>query len=254
MIHEAVEGSRVPKNRLLGIGIGCPGKVNTKTGTIINYPRINGMVDFPIREKLEKYFKIPVHIHNNCSIIALSEYRYGNARDAGSLLTVLIRAGIGGALIINGSLFTNRDRTSLEIGHMSIDMKGRQCYCGRRGCLETYLAEDALVADSAGAGIKTLTGLEEALEKKNPAVLTIMNEKGDVLSAGIMDLINLVGPDTILIVTRFKEISKYLAERVDISVNKDKPDGRIEILSARYNPVLAGKAATDLVIENFFHG
>jgi predicted NBD/HSP70 family sugar kinase len=254
MISESIERSGVPKNRLLGIGIGCPGKVNTKTGTIINYPRTRGMVDFPIREKLEKLFKIPVHIHNNCSIIALSEYRYGKARDAGSLLTVLIRTGIGGALIINGSLFVNRDRTSLEIGHMSVDMEGRRCYCGRRGCLESYLAEDVLVADSAAAGIHSLAELETALEKKDPAVLSIMDEKGTILSAGIMNLINLVGPDTILIVTRFNELGKYLAERVDLSVNRDKPDGRIEILSAPYDPVPAGKAATDLVIENFFHG
>ena len=141
LITEAIEQAGIDRGRLLGIGVGAPGMVDIESGVVLRYPRIEGMDGFPLRERLEEAFGVPVHLHNNAAVIALSEYRYGSVRGRRSVLTLVLRAGVGGAFIQNGSLFVNHHRTALEVGHVVVDPAGPECRCGRRGCLETYLSE-----------------------------------------------------------------------------------------------------------------
>jgi predicted NBD/HSP70 family sugar kinase len=249
-IEEAIRTSKIQRDRILGIGVGAPGRVDTSSGVIIAYPRIRGMSAFPIRARLEERFSVPVYVHNNCSIIALSEYRYGIARKAESLLAILIRAGVGGAFVQGGKLFVNKNRTTLEIGHMSIDAGGRRCSCGRRGCLETYLSEDAIMTDIGLEG-KDFLGIEKKITAADPAALKVLKEKGEILTLAVTNLLHIFGPDTVLLVSRSHIVSEHLADLVRKNLEKSQDSPPAEIVSADYDPALSGKAATDLVIENF---
>jgi glucokinase len=96
LIQDSIRRSKIPAEKILGVGIGAPGVIDLRQGSVLYYPRIRGMVNFNIRERMEKVFSIPVYIHNNSSVVALGEYRYGRAKDFTSLLLVLIRSGVGG--------------------------------------------------------------------------------------------------------------------------------------------------------------
>lgn len=252
MIRSALQENSLFKEKILGIGIGLPGKVDIEKGSIVTYPRIPGMIDFPIRERLEKTFQIPVHVHNNTSVIALSEYRYGKAKGIPSFLTILIRAGVGGAFVQNGIVFANNFRTALEIGHLGIDPKGPLCYCGQKGCLETYISEDAFLTElQTTISIQSLLEIEAFLQKQNPRVLKILEEKSRVLCRAIQSLAHVFSPDAILIITRSQVFSEHLASLLSKEFC-DRFSRTFQLIPSHYKPTIAAKAATDLVFDDFF--
>lgn len=250
LIENSLKRASLKKDRILGLGIGAPGVVDIKTGRIINYSRIEGMRDYPIKDYLEKRYKIPVHVHNNCSVIALSSGRLGFIQNAGSLFAVLIRSGVGGAFIQEGRAFVNNNKTALEIGHVSIDPKGPLCTCGRRGCLELYLSEDILRTALSADSLIELPGILRTNSKQTKKVLT---EKAGYLAGVIQDTANLLGTKTFLLICRSKTLATRLSSEAEAIINTETdPDSSIRIIPIKYSPLLAGKAASDLVFEYFF--
>ncbi|MCD6123051.1 MAG: ROK family transcriptional regulator [Spirochaetales bacterium] len=253
LVTEAIEKSHIKKDRLLGIGIGAPGRVNIKDGSIISYARIKGMANFPLKKELEKSIGVPVFVHNNSSVIALSEYRYGIAKNIDSLLLILIRSGVGGALIDQGKIFTSRNSTALEIGHMSIDINGKKCTCGRKGCLEAYISEDSIISELQK--ITAFTSLDEITDKMvTPDFKKVIEKQSYYLFEGIKNLYQIFAPQGILIITRSMPVSKLLGNFINKRLKDDQlsKDNNLVILSDKYDPVLAGSGATDLVFDNFF--
>jgi predicted NBD/HSP70 family sugar kinase len=255
LIRTSLRTSGIPPEKLLGIGIGSPGVIDLKQGMVLFYPRIRGMVNFPIREKLERSFNVPVHLHNNSAVIALSEYRYGKAKKCSSLLLLLLRAGLGGSFIQAGELFVSQEQTALEIGHMKIGSGEKPCWCGERGCLETELSEDRLVAElDAVSPARDLSNLNDALIAGNAGVKKVLEEKGELLSCAIRNLYMLFRPQAFLIVTRSEALSEFLAEQARQTLRHLKvADQRVKVsvLADQYNPIIAGRGATDLVFDHF---
>ena len=118
LITRAIAASGISTDQILGIGIAAPGVVDTETGTVLEYERIAGLSGYAIGAHFEKRFEAPVLVHNNASVIASSAYHYGAAQEEKSLLAVLVRSGVGGALITHGEVFVNGPATALEIGRM----------------------------------------------------------------------------------------------------------------------------------------
>jgi predicted NBD/HSP70 family sugar kinase len=262
LIEDSIRRSKIPADKILGVGIGGPGVVDLKQGSVLYYPRIRGMVNFNIRERMEMAFSVPVCTHNNSSVIALGEYRYGKAKDFTSLLLVLIRSGVGGSFISSGSVFVNRDQTALEIGHMVIDQNQRPCWCGQKGCLETELSEDAIAADlKERAGIASLDEIEQALATGDTRVTEVLTEKGELLSRCIRNLFMVLRPQAFLIVSRRQALSEFLADSAretlsTLSFAAGVPGRTVSeppvVLAEQYNPIIAGRGATDLVFDLFF--
>ncbi|NOY09238.1 MAG: ROK family transcriptional regulator [Spirochaetes bacterium] len=252
-IDEAIEKSEIEPGRLLGIGIGAPGRVDIKEGSIISYARIKGMNNFPLKKELEQFFDVPIFIHNNSSVIALSEYRYGIAKNIDSLLLILIRSGVGGALIDQGKIFTSQNRTALEIGHMSIDLNGKRCSCGKRGCLEAYISEDTISSELQK--VNPLISLSRITDREvNDDFIKVIEKQSYYLFEGIKNLYQVFTPQSFLIITRSKIVSGLLENFIVERLKNDSLSGESNfiILSDEYDPILAGAGATDLVFDNFF--
>jgi predicted NBD/HSP70 family sugar kinase len=189
-------------------------------------------------------------------VVALSEYRYGQAQNESSVLAYLIRSGVGGAFIHNGQVFVNRGATAMEIGHMQIDRDGRVCECGGRGCLETYLSEGAMLSElQNAAGIESLEEAAARLEGDDPEVSEILDPFGDVLGDASLTLTIILNPDVFLVIARFESISRLLAEHVrsrfyaaDSSYITRPP----RVIAEEYDPAKACRGATDLVYDAFF--
>lgn len=257
LTDSALEGAGVEKERVIGIGIGAPGRVDTESGAVLYYGRIPGMRNFSIKAPMEEAFGLPVFLHNNAAVVALSEYRYGVARNHEALLTVLIRTGVGGSFINRGDIFVTNKRTTLEIGHMLIEMGGRHCDCGREGCLEPYVSEDAIIADLSekiGEAVE-LEDLDRLIGGGDAETEELLERKAHMLAEGMMSLFQLFGSDSFLIVTRSQELSSFLAEKVRGYLSCE-PNGVSEqecaVLSCKYDPILAGIGAADLVLDHFF--
>ena len=256
IIRSAIQNSGIEEQKITGIGIGAPGAVDIAQGRVLKYPRAKGMTNYSIKDRISDSFGIPVYVHNNCSVIALSEYRYGKAKGQESMLAILIRAGVGGAFIQDGRAFVNQNKTALEVGHLSVDLNGRRCECGARGCLETYLSEEAILKELKQLGhAPTWRNLEKLLERKDPNILEIMNRLGGILSAAVCSLINLLNPEAVLIVSLHRFLSDFFVSMIRESLEKMATEnqlGGVNVISEEYEPTIACKGAADLVFDHFF--
>jgi predicted NBD/HSP70 family sugar kinase len=256
LIRTAIGEAGIDERRIIGIGIGAPGVVDIDLGRVVKYPRAKGMTNYSIKDRMGEAFGVPVYVHNNCSVIALSEYRYGKAKGQESMLAILIRAGVGGAFVQDGRAFVNQSKTALEIGHLSVDLKGKLCECGAKGCLETYLAEEAILSELEELGEKpSWETLQDLLEKKDRRVLKLMKRLGGILAAAVGSLVNVLNPEAVLIVSRNKFLSDFFVATIQEHLGRLASDNQIamvSLISEEYQPAIACKGAADLVFDHFF--
>ncbi|WP_344770627.1 ROK family protein [Aeromicrobium panaciterrae] len=127
--------------RILGVGIGTPGIVDTH-GTVVIAPNL-GWDNLDLAAQLSAALGLPVHAGNDSNVAAVAESAFGAGDDQGMLL-LMIGSGVGGGVMIDGRALAGPLQSSGEIGHVVVDPDGRQCACGNRGCLETFLSAPAL--------------------------------------------------------------------------------------------------------------
>lgn len=130
----------------LGIGVGTPGLVDTRTGTIRWAVNLDWQ-DLPLGNLLTERYGLPANIANDSQAAALAEYTFGaDGRRRPNLITVKLGRGIGAGLVLNGSLFQGDGFGAGEIGHVAVVDDGAACRCGRFGCLETVASSRAIAA------------------------------------------------------------------------------------------------------------
>jgi glucokinase len=121
---------------LVGIGIGAP-NANYYKGTVEQPPNLNwGIVD--VLELVKKYSPLPSAITNDANAAAIGEMIFGAAKGMKNFIVITLGTGLGSGIVVNGKLVYGADGFAGEIGHTIVDPNGRECGCGRKGCLETY--------------------------------------------------------------------------------------------------------------------
>ncbi len=257
LIKEGIGKSSISPKKILGIGIGAPGKVDITTGTVLFYDRIQGLTDYPLKEKMEKIFQTPIFVNNNCSVIAMNEYLYGSVSESRSLVTLLIRSGVGGTFINDGIVLASNGSTTMEIGHTSIDYNGRLCECGEKGCLQSYLSEPAILRDiQSFAELDSFINIDILIQSGNEKVDCFIKEKAEQMTKGLKILNRVFSPDTFLIISRsplyVERLVKYTDELMQNDPCKFDNINRLSIKHCSYNPVNAGRGAADLVFNDYF--
>lgn len=127
-----------------GVGLGCPGTVDDKAGTVIYACNI-GWVDYDVRTALKELTGYNVRLVNDANAAALAEVVAGAAKGAESAVVVTLGTGVGGGVVIGGKLLTGYTGAASELGHMVIVADGEDCACGRKGCFEAYASATALI-------------------------------------------------------------------------------------------------------------
>ena len=171
----------------------------------------------PFARVMAERLRLPVAVDNDANCAALAEARHGAARDARHAVMLTIGTGIGGGLILDGSLYRGAQGAGAELGHMVIDEDGPPCNgnCPSRGCLEAYVSGSALQREAALAvGSQPDTPLGRALEEGEPLdgpLVTRLAEAGDPvagevigrmarhLGAGLASIVNIFNPDVIVV-------------------------------------------------------
>ena len=121
---------------LKGIGVGAP-NANYYRGTVENPPNLKwGIVN--VVEILKQYYDVPVAITNDANASAIGEMLFGAAKGMKDFIVITLGTGLGSGVVVDGKLVYGSDGFAGEIGHTVYDPNGRQCGCGRKGCLETY--------------------------------------------------------------------------------------------------------------------
>ena len=129
------------------VGVGTPGNVNSNTG-VVAFNANFGYNDWHLKEKLEALLDVQVEIENDANAAIIAEVVAGCAKGCRDAVILTLGTGVGAGVAINGEVYTGYNQSGTEIGHMVIEVGGRPCNCGRRGCFEKYASATALVYDT----------------------------------------------------------------------------------------------------------
>ena len=129
--------AEAPGAEIIGVGVGAPGPLDTKSGIVLLTPNL-GWMNMPLRQIIHDRLQLPAALDNDANCAILGEWWMGAARGTRNAIGITIGTGIGGGIIIDGKLFHGASDCAGEIGHTTIDAEGRRCKCGNYGCLEAY--------------------------------------------------------------------------------------------------------------------
>ncbi|MCZ4694329.1 ROK family protein [Ancylomarina euxinus] len=122
-----------------GIGIGAP-NASYYTGTIEDAANLRWKKSIPLAKLVKKRLDVPVYITNDANAAAMGEKVFGAARDMNNFMVITLGTGLGSGIFANGDVLHGHDGFAGEVGHMIVRKSGRECGCGRKGCLETYVS------------------------------------------------------------------------------------------------------------------
>jgi N-acetylglucosamine repressor len=213
--EDAIAALGVPRSKVVGIGVGATGLVDTASGINILAPNL-GWRDVPIRSLLQRRLQLPAFVDNNMRAMALGEAMFGHGADVDSVAFVYAHIGVGAGFIFDHRAFRGSHAGAGEIGHTTVVHRGGLlCSCGNTGCLETLVSEPAVVrqalraaADNPDSQLAALFGavdqpsikqVVEAAQLGDCLALELLRQSADYLGTALANLVDVINPDLIIL-------------------------------------------------------
>lgn len=228
-IHHHVE-QRIQKMKtkvqLRGIGVGAPNG-NFYSGTIEHAPNLTWKGIIPFVKLMENQFGIPAVVTNDANAAAIGEMLFGDGIGIDNFIMITLGTGLGSGLVVNGDLIYGNDGFAGELGHVRAVDSGRQCGCGKRGCLETYVSATGIkrtvfellaeeIVDSAFRKIpfyklkpKMITHLAE---QGDPIALMAFERTGFLLGRSLADTVAHISPAKIFLFGGLAKAGKWIID------------------------------------------
>ena len=237
------------------IGIASPGTISN--GYIVKAGNLN-LKNFNIVGFLKEKLNVPIYIRNDGKCAALAEKKYGAMKNYDDCVFINIGTGIGGAVFIGGKLLEPKRFSGFELGHMVVNKGGRQCSCGKQGCLETYASIKALrlkIAETLDID-NDISGQElreKIIPENREKVLQDIRTYIEYLKTGICNYIDIFEPEVVCFggsfsywkeTTLYKQLISEIMEP-NATFNASKP----EFCTALYNND-AGIIGATIINEN----
>jgi fructokinase len=205
-IGDLVHGLEAAVGRRGTVGVGCPGALSSRTGLIKN-SNSTALIGKPLDRDLAHRLGRPIRLENDANCFALSEAVDGAGRDAGVVFGVILGTGVGGGLVVGKRVVSGHNRIAGEWGHNPLpsplddERPGPQCYCGKRGCIETFLSGPAVARQYREIAGKALTAAEvaRAAEAGDRAAGECLERYTDRLARSLTGVINILDPDAIVL-------------------------------------------------------
>jgi glucokinase len=247
---------------VLGIGVGIPGVVDNGVvqGGAENLPDWENL---HFADVFKRKVGVPVWIENDANLMGLAEVKFGSCEGIKDAVFLTIGTGVGGAMILNGMLYSGYRNRGAELGHIIVEMNGEKCTCGARGCLQAHASIFALIRDYKNLLLKKKMKLPlkidgEYIIKKyhlnDQVAMEVMNRHFDYLAIGVASFINIFGPQRIVIGGGISEAGDFYIDNVrhralKIAMKETSVFTRIERASLGNKAGILGAAA--LVFESY---
>lgn len=217
-IHEAMNGSRVPKDSVRGIGMAHSGVIDSQKGIVLSFPRPGQMTEWrnvPLRDMLEAEFGLPSVLDDSARMMAIAEKHVGLGIDISDFVYIEVGMGIGAAIFIDDKLYRGPGGGAGEFGHMTVDEKGPLCCCGNTGCLET-LASCAAIIQGVKSGIQhgvnsrvselaqgdleriSVEMIIQAANENDTLAYRVLHEAVTHIGVALADVVNLLNPSVVV--------------------------------------------------------
>lgn len=216
LINSILKDSEIPAFSLEGIGIGIPGIVeNNKIKKCDKF----GITNWDLAKEIEECLKIPVKLQNDAYCAAIAEKEFGSLKEANKAVFLCFGTGIGGVSLIDNKI------NPAEYGHMIIERNGRICYCGNKGCFETYgsmkVFKEGVIELLQLNSNTTSEELKEIIkeEKQNEKLNNYIEEYINSVLIGISNIVHIINPEKICIGGSFVYFEEILYKRLVEKLN-----------------------------------
>jgi glucokinase len=211
--REAVARAGIPWSAVRAVGIACGGPLDPQAGVIQSPLSLPGWDAIPLVSIVEGALNRPTAVDNDATAGALAEWWYGagRARSVDNLVYLTISTGVGGGLVLDGRVYRGAAWNAGELGHLTVDYLGRQCACGRRGCLEAYAsgtniagrAREALATGelSSLAGLASVTSRDVADHAAAGDVVAarVWDETTAILGSAVANILDIFNPQLVVL-------------------------------------------------------
>jgi predicted NBD/HSP70 family sugar kinase len=196
----ALRHAAVPRSKVLGVGIGLSGVIDSSRG-VCNFSHLLRCRDADLATPLRRRLRLPVWLDNDMNTLAVAEKWAGDALTARHFVTLGVGRGIGLGIVIDRSLYRGAAGGAGEFGHMIVEPGGRKCECGRFGCLEGLVGEDALrrsVGERHGRDVTRAELVALAAAGDGPT-LEVLDSAGRILGLAVANMVTLLNPELLII-------------------------------------------------------
>lgn len=245
---------------IIGIGIGAIGPIDRIQGKILNPPNFYGLHDIAIVQGLKGRYKVPVYLDSQYDCAALAEKYYGCAKEKKDFMFVGIANGVGSGIVINDALQRDSRGFTSELGHVSIDWNGRRCFCGARGCLETYVSSNVIEQEC-----QKLTGRKESYKEfceiaqsgEDEKISQKYEEMIAELGYGITNVVNLYNVKTIIMGHDGYWIPDIYINKLEEHINENKLMGEyyhVSVKKSSYEDKAQIAGCASSILKEIFDG
>ena len=260
---QALEESGLTLNDIGGIGIGIPGLADNVLGRVIFCTNL-GWNDIPLRDELQKYLNLPILIDNDATLAGFAESITGVSRGLHSSVFLTLGTGVGGGIVIDGKPWTGAHGVASEIGHLTMEIDGIPCTCGKSGCLERYCSATALkyissevcsqhpqcaLMQLASGEPQNITGrmVMDLAKNGDEFALKIFHRYTKNLAIAINTIISFLDPDMIVLGGGISHAGQFLVDAIleklpEYLMFKTLPYSRIALASLGNDAGIIGAA------------
>jgi glucokinase len=211
--RSAVAAAGVPWGQIRAVGIACGGPLDPFRGIIQSPPGLPGWDEVPLVDTVGAALRRPTVVDNDATACAIAEWWFGAGHERGvqNLVYLTISTGVGGGLILDGSVYRGAAGNAGELGHLTIDYQGRQCGCGRRGCLEAYASGPQIAArarerlgdgrESSLSALAVITARDvaEAAAAGDPLACEVWDETTAMLGSAVANILDVFNPELVVL-------------------------------------------------------
>ena len=198
IIKDLISDLKEKNNEKTSIGVCTPGALSKESGLIKN-SNTQCLIGKDLKNDLEKILEQEISIENDANCFALAEARLGAAKNHDTVFGVIMGTGVGGGLVIDGKIHTGRTNIAGEWGHHCIKPNGNECYCGRKGCVETYISGPALEKKWNQLTNQNASVPNIIKNSQENAYKTWKNEFLENFGLSLANVIDIIDPDAIVL-------------------------------------------------------
>jgi len=250
---------------IIGIGIGAP-NANYYKGTIENAANLKwkGVINFISLLKTH-YKDIPIFITNDANAAAIGEMIYGGAKGMKDFVVITLGTGLGSGIVTNGKLLYGSDGFAGELGHIIVKKDGRECNCGRKGCLETYASATGMVRTAfeimaysnkksslREISFNKLTSkmIFDALQNNDPIAIDTFSKTSKIIGEALADYVAIASPEAIFLFGGLANAGDLLFDKIKLYMEKNMLSifsNKVKILPSKLGEDAAILGASALV-------
>ena len=222
LLEEAMAEVGAQMSEVVGIGMGLPAPIDSRTGEVGAVSILPGWVGVPAAQLAAEHFGRRVEVDNDANLGVLAEHMWGAGQGCDNLAFLKLADGVGAGLFIDGRLYRGRNGTAGEIGHTTFDEFGEVCRCGNRGCLETIVAARAVVEllEPRFGTQLTIADIARMAQDGDAACSRVLADTGRQAGVAVASLCNLFNPERILIGGELAQAGELLLAPMRESVRR----------------------------------